>query len=102
MGADSLAEFPGWRDPAAILSFATLAVAARPGVRGATQGTPSHRAADAATRRLTRGARIEWLDNPGLDLSSSAIRARVRAGRTVRYLIPDAVARYVARHRLYR
>jgi nicotinate-nucleotide adenylyltransferase len=90
MGADSLAEFPGWRDPAAILAFATLAVAARPGV------------SRAATRSLMRDARIEWLDNPGLDLSSSAIRARLRAGRTVRYLIPDAVARYIARRRLYR
>jgi nicotinate-nucleotide adenylyltransferase len=43
-----------------------------------------------------------WLDNPGLELSSSGIRARVRAGRSVRYLVPDAVAAYVARHRLYR
>jgi nicotinate (nicotinamide) nucleotide adenylyltransferase len=34
MGADSLAEFPTWRDPAGILGFATLAVAARPGTRG--------------------------------------------------------------------
>ena len=110
MGADSLAEFPGWRDPAAILAFATLAVAARPGVpgavrpggRGAARGTPSRHATDAATRSLFKDVRIEWLDNPGLDLSSSAIRARLRAGRTVRYLIPDTVARYIARHRLYR
>jgi nicotinate-nucleotide adenylyltransferase len=102
MGADSLAEFPGWRDPATILSYATLAVAARPDERGAAGAAPFRRAADAATRRLSRGARITWLDNPGLDVSSSAIRARLRAGRTVRYLIPDAVARYIARHRLYR
>jgi len=43
-----------------------------------------------------------WLDNPVLALSSSAIRARARAGRSIRYLVPDAVARYIARHRLYR
>ena len=96
IGADSLEEFPGWHDPRGILSLATLAVADRPGVRAGAR-RPA-RAADG----LPRGARVAWLRNPGLDLSSSAIRARVRAGRTVRYLVPDAVARYIARHRLYR
>jgi nicotinate-nucleotide adenylyltransferase len=99
MGADSLEEFPTWRDPEAILAFATLAVALRPG------------ASTAAGRRVRRGAadlrfpgpaRIEWLGNPVLDVSSSAIRTRLRAGRSARYLIPEAVARYIARHRLYR
>ncbi|HEY2955952.1 MAG TPA: nicotinate-nucleotide adenylyltransferase [Candidatus Eisenbacteria bacterium] len=94
MGADSLADFPGWRDPVAILGCATLAVAVRPG--------SAARAAAGAVRRLAPGARIAWLANPGLDLSSSAIRARAGSGRSVRYLVPDAVARYVARHRLYR
>jgi nicotinate-nucleotide adenylyltransferase len=46
--------------------------------------------------------RIVWLDNPGLELSSSAIRARARGGRSIRYLVPDAVAAFVARRRLYR
>jgi nicotinate-nucleotide adenylyltransferase len=45
---------------------------------------------------------VVWLDNPGLDLSSSVIRARVRARRSVRYLVPDAVAAYIARRHLYR
>jgi nicotinate-nucleotide adenylyltransferase len=45
---------------------------------------------------------VVWLRNPGLDVSSRAIRARVRAGHTVRYLVPEAVAHYIARHRLYR
>jgi nicotinate-nucleotide adenylyltransferase len=44
---------------------------------------------------------VHWFDNPGLEVSSSALRARVRAGRSVRYLVPDAVARYVATHGLY-
>ena len=98
MGADSLEEFPGWHDPPGILALATLAVAARPGARAA-----EGRAAGARARaRLGRAARVVWLRNPGLELSSRAIRARVRAGRTVRYLVPEAVARYIARHRLYR
>jgi nicotinate-nucleotide adenylyltransferase len=101
MGADSLAEFHTWRDPDGIAAFATLAVAERPGSSG-----PRRRAAargSGAARAGRSGARsVTWLRNPGLAVSSSAIRARLRAGQTVRYLVPDAVARYIARHRLYR
>ena len=89
MGEDSLDDFRTWHEPAAIRGLARLAVARRPGGR---RRTPA--------RGIARG--LIWLDNPGLELSSSAIRARARAGRSVRYLVPDAVARYLARRRLYR
>ena len=35
------------------------------------------------------------------DVGRAEIRARVRAGRSIRYLVPDAVAEYIAAHRLY-
>ncbi len=87
MGADSLDEFESWREPDEIARLATLAVAIRPGAR-----RPRPRA----------GWRLRWLDNPGLAVSSSALRARVRSGRSVRFLVPDAVARVIARRGLYR
>ena len=93
MGADSLDEFRTWHEPGAIAALATLAVARRPG--GVRAGRRPRGGAP-------RARRVVWLDNPGLELSSSDIRARVRAGRSVRYLVPDAVAAYLARHRLYR
>jgi nicotinate-nucleotide adenylyltransferase len=86
MGADSLDEFGAWREPEAILRLATLAVAGRPGAHG--------------RRRSAR--RVAWLDNAEIAVSSSLVRARVRAHRSIRYLVPDAVAAYIARHRLYR
>jgi nicotinate-nucleotide adenylyltransferase len=85
MGQDSLAEFETWREPDTIAALATLAVAVRPG----------------APRPRTR-RRVVWLDNPGLEVSSRALRARVRAGRSIRYLVPDAVARRIERRGLYR
>jgi nicotinate-nucleotide adenylyltransferase len=44
---------------------------------------------------------VVWLDNPGLAISSSMLRRRAAAGRTLRVLVPDAVWTYVRRRRLY-
>jgi nicotinate-nucleotide adenylyltransferase len=50
-----------------------------------------------------RGAqRIRYIDVPRLDISSSALRRRVREGRPIDYLVPDAVADYIERQGLYR
>jgi nicotinate-nucleotide adenylyltransferase len=88
VGEDSLADLPRWYEPEQLVRLATPVVARRPGSR---------------TRRRPRvlGRPVVWLDNPGIEVSSSVIRARARAGRTVRYLVPDAVARYLDRHPLY-
>jgi nicotinate-nucleotide adenylyltransferase len=94
MGADSLDEFSTWREPEAILRVATLVVAERPGSpsRGRRRrGLPAR-----------AGGRITWLDNAEIAVSSSQVRARVRAGRSIRYLVPDPVAAYIDRHGLYR
>lgn len=87
IGEDSLEEFASWRAPGEILSRARLAVAARPGpARGPAAGRPP----------------CVWIGSPTLALSSSDLRRRARAGRSLRYLVPDAVIAYIRRHRLYR
>lgn len=88
MGADMYATFAGWVRPAEIAAAATIAVAVRPGVK--------------APRRV-RGVehRVTWLHNPALEISSTSVRALAHAGRSLRYLVPPAVARYVSRTRLY-
>ena len=91
MGADSLADFSTWREPEEILRLATLVVAGRPGVERSGRGG----------RPRAARARIVRLDNAEIAISSSLVRARVRAGRSARYLVPDAVAAYIARHHLY-
>jgi nicotinate-nucleotide adenylyltransferase len=45
--------------------------------------------------------RFDLLDGPRLGISSTAIRARVAAGRSIRYLVPDAVGRHIADDHLY-
>ena len=55
-----------------------------------------------AGRRATRAqAGLKWLQMPRLDIASSDIRARLKSGRSIRYLVPAAVERYIRSHRLY-
>lgn len=90
MGEDSLRDFPAWREPEAIVALATLVVAPRPAGRSPRRA------------RRPRGGDVVWLEGEPLDISSSGIRAEALAGRPIRYLVPDRVAAYVTRHRLYR
>jgi len=52
--------------------------------------------------RHVSGHRVTLQRVAALDISATDIRARVRAGRSIRYLVPDAVRRYIDDHRLYR
>ena len=87
MGADSLRDFPAWREPERIASLATLAVANR----GETPPI------------VPPGldARVIPVPMPPVDLSATALRARVRDGRSIRYCVPAAVGAYIAQHELY-
>lgn len=87
VGQDSLEQLFTWRDPEAIVVLAPLLVYGRPGVK--PTGT-THFEAFATP-----------IEGPPLDLSSTVIRERVRSGRSIRYLVPDAVRMYVEQHMLY-
>ncbi len=93
LGEDSLDEFATWRDPAGITELATLAVAPR---------TLAHSAARRARALAAPARRVTWIRSPKFDVSSSAVRARARAARSLRYLVPDRVAAFIHSHRLYR
>jgi len=51
---------------------------------------------------LHDGSRVTFFDMPRIDVSSSDIRRRVAGGRSVRHLVPDAVAQAIAEGDLYR
>jgi nicotinate-nucleotide adenylyltransferase len=94
-GADQACGLPGWREPAAVLELAELAVAEREAtrrddVREALYGLPG---AD---------ERVRFFAMPRIDVSSSLIRRRVAEGRPIRWLVPDAVAAAIAERGLYR
>lgn len=89
LGADSLIELGTWREPDALLAECRVLVVERPGFD--LTATPSGFL-----------ARVKRVDAPRLDISASEIRARVRAGLSIRYLVPDGVRQYIAERGLYR
>jgi nicotinate-nucleotide adenylyltransferase len=93
VGGDVAAGLPLWREPERVLSLATLAIAKR---RGTTRS-----AVDRALSGLRGGERAEFFRMPRIGVSSTLVRRRVRAGEPIRYLVPDAVERYIDQHRLY-
>lgn len=94
LGADQLAELHEWRDPEIVMEMATLVAVERDGV-GPTLPTPLRALAAGGGRLLT-------LPSIRVDLSSSEVRARVREGRSIEYLVPEGVRRIIENHRLYR
>ncbi len=94
IGSDSLRDLMAWRDPARIVAQARLAVMRRP------DAAPDMGALEVAIPGI--GARVEWVDAPWLDISSHDIQRRVRAGLSIRHLVPAVVERYIVEHGLYR
>jgi nicotinate-nucleotide adenylyltransferase len=99
VGADMLADLPRWREAGRLVRLVRVAAAARPGWSLA----PIRRAlARAFGPAFVRGLARRRFDAPLVDVSSTAIRRRARAGRPLRGLVPDAVAAYIRRTGLYR
>ncbi|MBO1111211.1 nicotinate (nicotinamide) nucleotide adenylyltransferase [Bordetella petrii] len=95
LGADQLANFCTWHQWQAIAERVDLAVATRP---GAPLAPPAELAAWLAAHR--RG--LAQLPFAPMAISASDIRSRLARGASTAGLLPPAVARYIARHGLYR
>ena len=91
IGADQLLALPSWHRAAALLTDARLVVMARLGWPIAWDQVPPPFAA----------LQQSVVAIPQLEISATDIRRRVAAGRSIRHLVPDAVADYIAIRRLY-
>jgi len=94
LSAETFVELPTWHEPWRLFDAARVAVAPRWG----------YPAPDPGWLEATfpgREDRVSYLEGPRLGVSSTALRARVAAGRSIRYLVPQPVAAYVAANNLY-
>ena len=95
LSVETFRELPTWHEPARLFDAARLCVVPR-------EGYPASDPAWLASAFPGRADRVSYLEGPRLGLSSTAIRARVAAGRSIRYLVPAAVVDYIAANDLYR
>ncbi|MFA0756452.1 MAG: hypothetical protein YPKNTGVA_001973 [Candidatus Fervidibacter sp.] len=91
-GADAVLEILTWKDSDELIGLCRFIAVTRPGYDlQQLERLPAHYL-----------ERIMPLAIPGVDISSTLIRERVRRGEPIRYLTPDAVCDYIAKHGLYR
>ena len=93
LGGDQAAALASWHEPEKVLEGATLAVFERM--------SWGRNAIVIKIGRMPGAERVRYLDMPLMQVSSSAIRRRVREGVPIRYLVPDKVVEYIATHELY-
>ena len=90
VGADQVLEFETWKDYHAIIKDFPLILTTRKGYpRDLKEGKPY----------LEQASMVEI---PDIGISATEIRARVRDGRSIRYLVPPPVEDYIRKHGLYR
>ncbi len=94
LGADSVRELPRWHAPAEVLARCRLVVMGRP-----AQGTLDLAALDGILPGAAARAVSVDLD---VDVSATEVRRRAVAGESLHGLVPDAVARYITEHNLYK
>jgi nicotinate-nucleotide adenylyltransferase len=94
IGSDSLQDLPTWHRPTELIKICHLAVARRPGA------SPDLTSLEASLPGLND--QLTWVEMPLVGISASDIRARVRAGQSIRYHVPDEVRKYIQEHQLYR
>ena len=92
-GADAVFDIITWKDSAELAHLVTFIATTRPGYDAAE----AQRQHEASLVPFS----IHWIEVPALSVSSSDLRARLREGRSVRYLTARSVLGYLAKHELY-
>ena len=92
IGADMLQMLPHWHEPAALLAETRFIIVARPGWSIDWENLPP------AYHFLQNHVVIA----PQLEISATDIRRRVADGKSIDYLTPNSVVRYISANNLYR
>lgn len=89
IGADSLIEYKIWKDFDEVLEKCKLVVTTRPNYN--LEQVP-----------MEIRKRVDIIQITGIDISATEIRHRIQNRMTIRYLVPEPVAAYITKHKLYR
>ncbi|MCA8985201.1 MAG: nicotinate-nucleotide adenylyltransferase [Planctomycetaceae bacterium] len=95
MGSDSLRDLPTWREPETIAGLATLVAVNRGPISVAQMQAWLEPLPDVVRRA------VRFVEMPSVSISASDLRLRVSAGKSIRFLTPRPVERYIVEQRLY-
>jgi nicotinate-nucleotide adenylyltransferase len=98
IGADSLVELATWHRVAELVELCDVVTAARCGWEQPDLSCLRSALSEDQIHRLEQGV----LETPRIEISASGIRQRIRDGLSIRHMVPDAVADYIAERGLYR
>lgn len=87
MGGDNLVSLPKWKNFEFLLAHYAIYVYNRP---------------DQEPTELAQHPHVHFFEAPLLDISASFVRNCIKAGKSVRYLVPEPVFRYLETSHLYR
>ena len=93
LGVDALREIDRWHQPRKLFELASVVGMARPGA--SLDPSVLNAAIPGASSRM------RLLDSVLIEISGTEVRQRVTACRSIRYRVPDAVARYIHENGLY-
>lgn len=114
LGIDAFLDIVNWWQPERLVSLVNFAVISRPGSTFSDlSSSPYLQADEGLLRQLDEGEteRVQVALKSGreavlmrvthMDISSTRIRGRVKAGRSVKYLLPEGVQSFIISHKLY-
>ena len=107
LGSDAFLDMPKWREPEKLTGMTDFIIVARPGFSfDAIEGSPyivslkSHEGAYACYS-LVSGRSAFLVPVTQMDISSSGIRRLVEEKKSIKYLLPASVERYIKKNKLY-
>jgi nicotinate-nucleotide adenylyltransferase len=109
IGLDAFLEIETWKEYRCLFDFAHFVVISRPGTQDAdfepflfSLGLDFRREEEDRVFSGPSGNRVIFRETSAMDISSTRIRGDVRRGRSIRFLVPEAVRRYIVDRGLYR
>lgn len=98
IGSDMIPDLHTWKEIGRLTEICTLVVAIRPGI-DKNQLKKMKLKLPAPVRKRALG---NIMLNPIVDISATEIRKRVSIGKSIRYLVPEKVEKYIIKHKLYK
>lgn len=102
IGSDAFARLPHWHRWEQLLAYSHIAVLQRPGAQPDYQYFPEGWMEEKRVDELKgRCGGVLIVDLPAIDISATGIRKRRFEGRSIEFLVPHAVEKYIVKNKLY-